>query len=163
MKLLLSIILFVPILFSCSSEEKHVIDRKKVEDSTNEISMKYSSVITFLTYKDFEYGIQFMEDVLQLDLVLDKGFARVYQVNQKAYLGIVQKGNNEEQPGNTLFSLTTSNVDSEFERVSKLEVENLTELKIIESIPLKSFFFDDKEGHKFEIQQFLKDTDFNRF
>ncbi len=124
--------------------------------------MKYSSAITFLYYEDFSYGVSFYEDVLQLELVMDQGFARVYAVNEKAYLGIVQKRDTTELSGNTLFSLTTKDVNSERERVKQLEVENLTEMKHFESIPLKSFFHD-KEGHKFEIQQFLKQEDVERF
>ena len=125
--------------------------------------MKYTSAITFLYYEDFSYGIDFMEDVLQLDLVMDQGFARVYEVNQKAFLGIVQKRDNDTVSGNTLFSLTTKNVESEYTRVRQLDVYNLTEMKHFESIPLKSFFFDDVEGHKFEIQQFLKEEDILKF
>ena len=29
--------------------------------------MKYSSAITFLYYKDFSYGVDFLEDVLELN------------------------------------------------------------------------------------------------
>lgn len=125
--------------------------------------MNYSSSITFLYYKNFSYGIDFLENVLQLDLVMDQGFARVYQVNKKAFLGIVQQRDSTELPGNTLFSLTTHQVDKEYKRVKELEVFNLTEIKHFESIPLRSFFFDDKEGHKFEIQQFLKEEDVEAF
>ncbi len=125
--------------------------------------MKYSSAITFLYYDDFEYGINFFENVLELNLVMDQGFARVYQVNEKAFLGIVQKRDTSELAGSTLFSLTTANVDREFERVKALGTINLSEMKYFESIPLKSFFFDDKEGHKFEIQQFLKEEDVLQF
>ena len=147
-------ILFIAliVLVTCCTPKK---------DSVKE--MKYSSAITFLYYEDFTYGINFIENVLKLDLVMDQGFARVYQVNQKAYLGIVIKRDSAEVSGNTLFSLTTRNVELERERVSQLKVENLTEMKYFESIPLRSFFFDDIEGHKFEIQQFLKEEDVLKF
>ncbi len=125
--------------------------------------MKYSSGITFLYYKDFSYGVDFVEDVLQLELVMDQGFARVYQVNEKSFLGIVQEKDASDVPGSTLFSMTTNKVEEEYKRVRKLEVYKLTELKHFEQIPLKSFFFDDLEGHKFEIQQFLKQEDQDRF
>ena len=130
----------------------------------NEVkNMKYSSAITFLYYKNFTYGADFVENTLQLELVADKGFARVYRVNEKAFLGIVQAKDSIEIVGNTLFSLTTSQVEKEYERVKKLEVFNLTGVKRIESIPLTSFFFDDAEGHKFEIQQFHKEEDVQLF
>jgi hypothetical protein len=125
--------------------------------------MKYTSAITFLYYEDFTYAAKFFEDVLQLELVMNQDFARVYLVNEKAYLGIVKKRDKVEGPGNTLFSMTTENVEDEYKRISQLEVFNLTDILYFESIPLKSFFFEDKEGHKFEIQQFLKEEDTNRF
>ena len=133
------------------------------QSDQKEKDMKYTSSITFLYYEDFAYGADFIENVLQLELVMDQGFARVYKVNKKAYLGMVQQNDSTQGAGNTLFSLTTQNVEKEYERVKQLEVYNLTEMKFFESIPLKSFFFDDKEGHKFEIQQFLKKEDVERF
>ena len=126
-------------------------------------NMKYSSAITFLYYSDFSYGINFVENILQLNLVMDQGFARVYQVNEKAFLGIVQKKDSTEVSGSSLFSITTTKVQEEYDRVKQLNVYDLTEIKYFESIPLKSFFFDDAEGHKFEIQQFLKDEDIEMF
>ena len=125
--------------------------------------MKYSSAITFLYYKDFSYGVDFVENVLELEMVMDQGFARVYQVNEKSFLGIVQEKEARDVPGSTLFSMTTNKVEEEYKRVRKLEVYKLSELKHFEQIPLKSFFFDDLEGHKFEIQQFLKQEDQDRF
>ena len=125
--------------------------------------MKYSSSITFLYYKDFSYGVDFVENILQLDLVMDQGFARVYEVNNKGFLGIVQEKEASDVPGSTLFSLTTRNVEAEYKRIRTLEVYSLSEIKHFEQIPLKSFFFDDLEGHKFEIQQFLKEEDLKQF
>ncbi|MBK3519566.1 VOC family protein [Carboxylicivirga marina] len=134
-----------------------------IQNQEKNTEMKYTSAITFLYYNDFNYGIDFLENTLQLDLVMDQGFARVYQVNEKAYLGIVQNKDSSSVAGNTLFSLTTTNVEGEYQRVHQLEVYNMTEIKHFESIPLKSFFFDDKEGHKFEIQQFMKEEDVQQF
>ena len=134
-----------------------------IDDEERMYDMKYTSAITFLYYKDFSYGVDFLENILQLDLVMDQGFARVYHVNKKGYLGIVQEQEARDVPGSTLFSLTTNNVEDEYKRVRKLEVYKLTEIKHFEQIPLKSFFFSDLEGHRFEIQQFLKKEDIELF
>jgi hypothetical protein len=149
---LLALLIGLTILVTCCTHKK-----ERVKD------MKYSSAITFLYYEDFSYGINFIENVLQLDLVMDQGFARVYKVNQKAFLGIVQKRDKDAVSGSTLFSLSTRNLESEYERVRQLKVYNLTKIKHFESIPLNSFFFDDLEGHKFEIQQFLNEEDMLKF
>ena len=123
----------------------------------------YTSAISFLFYEDFAYGTSFMEEVLDLKLVADEGFAKVYRVNDKAFVGIVQNRNTDAVSGNTLVSLTTENVTAEYERIKTFKLEDMTELKVIESIPLQSFFFRDKEGHRFEVQEFLNEVDRSLF
>lgn len=122
----------------------------------------YTSQITFLYYKDLQYGRTFFQDVLNLTEVMDQGFAYVYQVTNKGYVGIVKTDIIEEK-NKTLVSFTTNNIEGEYKRVKKVEVFNMTSLQTIESIPLTSFFFEDKEGHRFEIQEFLNEEDKNRF
>lgn len=123
---------------------------------------RYSSHITFLYYNDFEKGCKFIEDVLDLECVMDQGFARLYRVGSKSFVGAVKinEGSIEAQnKGGTLISLNTNDVESEYHRVKEFEPKGLTEIKFIEQIPLKSFFFKDDEGYDFEIQQFLKEED----
>ncbi|XFA98697.1 VOC family protein [Candidatus Izemoplasma sp. B36] len=124
---------------------------------------RYSSNITFIYYNDFDYGINFFENILDLKLIMDQGFARVYQVNEKAFLGIVKLNQEINYTGNTLVSLSTDDVQKEYQRISKLETFDITEIKNFPNIPLNSFFFKDKEGHDFEIQQFLKSKDLKIF
>lgn len=124
---------------------------------------RYTSNITFLYYRDLPYGDYFMTKVLDLPLVMDQGFAKVFQVNETSFVGIVQINNPDNPAGNTLVSLNTTQLEEEYQRVQLLEVENLTEIQYFEQIPLHSFFFEDKEGHRFEIQQFDNEDDRNRF
>jgi len=124
---------------------------------------KYSSNITFLYYNDLEYASRFVEEVLKLKITMDQGWARVYQINKTSFLGIVSLSEEKEYKGNTLVSFNTRNVEKEYERVSKLNVFSLTEIKYFEKIPLKSFFFKDNEGHDFEIQEFINPNDINIF
>lgn len=124
---------------------------------------KYSSNITFLYYNDLEYGSRFIEEIFSLTMVMDQGWAKVYQINQTSFLGIVSLSKETEYKGNTLVSFNTRNVIKEHERLSKLEVSALTDINHFEKIPLKSFFFKDEEGHDFEIQQFLNPKDITIF
>lgn len=119
---------------------------------------RYTGSITFMYYRDFEYGTHFMEEVLLLEKVMDQGFAKVYQVNEKSYVGIVQK-KSDTIAGDTLLSFNTLDVEKEYERIQKLDVFRMTEIQLFESIPLRSFFFYDKENHHFEVQEFLKEED----
>jgi hypothetical protein len=124
---------------------------------------RYDSGVTFIYYNDLEYGAEFIKKVLDLPLIMDQGFAKVYQINQTAFLGIVKNKDDIKYNGNTLVSLNTTDVLKEHNRVSKLEVFNITNIQHIPSIPLDSFFFKDKEGHDFEIQQFIKEEDISVF
>ncbi len=123
--------------------------------------MRFSSNIVFLYYKDLEYGKNFMTKVLELEAVMDRGFAVVYRINETAFIGVVQS--NEPNPGDTLVSLNTSDVKAEYERMQKLPIFDSTDIKYMEHIPLRSFFFNDYEGHRFEVQEFQKEEDKNMF
>jgi len=123
---------------------------------------RFGSSITFLYYSDFEKGCSFIEKVLDLDLVMDQGFARVYKISDTSFLGAVKKSDGSistEYVGGTLLSLNTHSVINEFERVKKLDVAELSEIQFFEKIPLKSFFFKDHENHDFEIQEFISPKD----
>jgi len=120
---------------------------------------RYSSNITFIYYNSLEYGSFFMENVLDLELIMDQGFAKVYRVNETAFVGIVQLTKATVYRGNTLLSLNTDDCLKEYKRVSKLECYSLTDIQRLDQIPLDSFFFKDEEGHDFEIQQFLSEKD----
>lgn len=117
--------------------------------------MRYPSSITFLYYNDIEVGSTFIEQVLLLEKIMDQGFARIYQISPTSYLGIVLKKENTPYQGDTLVSINTSNVDKEHERIDHMEEVDCTEIIEFPSIPLRSFFFTDSEGHRFEIQEFL--------
>ena len=123
---------------------------------------RFSSNITFLYYSKFEEGCTFIEKVLDLELVMDQGFAKVYRINKTSFLGAVKKSDgsiNGDYKGGTLVSLNTSNVVEEYHRVKELGVKDLTEIKLFEEIPLRSFFFKDDEFHDFEIQEFIDKED----
>ena len=121
---------------------------------------RYPSNIIFLYFKDFNHGQYIMEDVLDLSLVMDQGFAKVYQINQKSFIGIVQIKDKKINPGNALISLNSRNLEKDYQRIKTHNIKNLTGIKPISSIGLHSFFFEDGEGHRFEIQRF--DDEINR-
>lgn len=125
--------------------------------------MNYSSQITFLYYQDLTYGALFMKDVLGLEQVMDQGFAQVYKVSEKAFLGIVKKDNRLDIKEDTLISLTSKNLINDYNHIKQKEVFHLTDIKDFPQIPLQSFFFEDKEGHHFEIQEFKNIEDQLRF
>lgn len=122
----------------------------------------YSSAITFLYYEDYDKAKEFYEDILKLELVMDQGFAAVYKINENSFIGCVKKqegsidGSNK---GGALISLTVDNVDELYPIFQTYNLPFISKLKVIERIPLKSFFFKDFEGYDFEIQEFIKKED----
>ncbi len=124
--------------------------------------INYSSSITFLYYKDYEKAKKFYKDILKLELVMDQGFASVYKINPNSFIGCVKKQEgsiDSSNKGGTLISLTVENVEKLFKVFQTYDLPFLSGLKVIERIPLKSFFFKDYEGYDFEIQEFLKKED----
>ena len=116
----------------------------------------FSSQITFLDFKDYSAGKDFMSRVLQLDLVYDIGWAAVYGAAGKAFLGIVDRS---KEPGphrdGLLISLTTDCIDSWYDHIRCfLPVSPIAQ---VPDAGLKSFFFTGPEGYQFEIQQFSDD------
>lgn len=119
--------------------------------------MKTTSQITFLYFDDFQAGCSFVEEVLQLKLALDQKWAKVYQVTKGAFIGVVkaEAGSIESgRKGGTLISLTVPDARKEYQRLSDLAVEAMTDLKTFDDIGLESFFFKGPEGYDFEIQTF---------
>jgi len=124
-----------------------------------EVVMNISSQITFLYFKDYEKGCQFLENILALEPVFDPGWAKVFQTTGKSFIGAVKASDgsiNSANKGGTLISLTVDDVTLYYESF-KGKVADLSEIKYFEDIGLRSFFFKGPEGYDFEIQEFLKE------
>lgn len=117
-----------------------------------------TSNVTFLYYSNLSKAKEFVEETLELPLVMDQGFALVYQVTDTSFLGIVSKESRDEI-NDTLYSFTVDDVYKYYDLYKNKKVKNMTEIKHFKNIPLKSFFFEDFDGHQFEIQEFLKKED----
>jgi catechol 2,3-dioxygenase-like lactoylglutathione lyase family enzyme len=123
---------------------------------------RYSSLVTFLYYSDYEKAKSFYSDILQLELVMDQGFATVYKITDSSFVGCVKKQEgsiDSSNKGGTLISLTVPNSEELYKEFKTYNLPYLSDLKVIERIPLKSFFFKDYEGYDFEIQEFIKKED----
>ena len=120
--------------------------------------MNITSQITFLYYKDYESGCNFLEEVLQLESVLDQGWAKVFKTSAGAFIGAVKASDgsiDSQKKGGSLISLTVDDVTLYYDWF-KGKVNELSEIKYFEDIGLRSFFFKCPEGYDFEIQEFLK-------
>ena len=124
------------------------------------------SQITFLYYRDLKRATRFYEDVLQLELCDDQGDCRIYQVADKAFVGIVDeaKGHCRAQETNAvLITLVVEDVESWYDYLIACGVKLLTEVKQPEGFPVECFFFEDPEGYQYEVQRFLDPETARRF
>lgn len=121
-------------------------------------NLQLTSNITFLYFNDLEAAKPFFEEVLGLEKAYDPGWAAVYRLRDKAFLGAVDNHSGSIQVTSTdsvLISLTVDNIEEVHESLKgKRGVEGLSEIKQVKDLALKSFFFTGPEGYHFEVEQF---------
>jgi len=117
--------------------------------------MQKECAITFYYYANIHAVAPFYEDVLDFELVLDQGLARIYRIAGNAYFGIVdgEKGHLKHQPQSaTLLTIVSEDVASWHERLTKAGVTSLSD--ILRGTYCEHFFFEDPAGYAIEIQRF---------
>lgn len=120
--------------------------------------LQLTSNLTFLYFNDLEAAKPFFEEVLGLEKAYDPGWAVVYRLRDKAFLGAVDNKSGSIQVTSTdsvLISLTVSNIEEVHEALKGCEgVDGLSDIKQVKDLDLKSFFFTGPEGYHFEVEQF---------
>ena len=114
--------------------------------------------ITFLYYDDLEPIDEFYREVMQLELVEDQGWAKIYSVSGNAFGGIVcgPRGFHKAQEKNAvLITLVVDDVFGWYDYLKDKGVKLLTEVKEVKEIQIRAFFMEDPGGYSVEIQQFL--------
>ena len=121
-------------------------------------NLQLTSNITFLYFNDLEAAKPFFEEVLGLEKAYDPGWAAVYRLRDKAFLGAVDNHSGSIQVTSTdsvLISLTVDNIEEVHESLKGSRgVEGLSEIKQVKDLALKSFFFTGPEGYQFEVEKF---------
>jgi catechol 2,3-dioxygenase-like lactoylglutathione lyase family enzyme len=113
-----------------------------------------SQQITFLYTKDLVSTAHFYEDVMGLDLVLDQGACRIYQITSDSYLGFCCRGEIVPEHRDVIFTLVTPHVDEWFTYLQSRGV-------VIDKPPshnpeykIYHCFLRDPNGYLLEIQRF---------
>lgn len=118
--------------------------------------MNLSSQVTFLYFTNMEVATRFFDEVLQLEKVYDPGWSCVWRTAAGAFVGAVdvEEGSIQvKQRGGVLVSLTVHNIEDVREHILTY-IPEVSEIKQVKELDLKSFFFTGPEGYQFEIQQF---------
>ncbi len=120
--------------------------------------LNLTSNITFLYFKDLPQAKEFFSETLGLTTAYDPGWACVYHLKDKAFLGAVDNASGSIQVDSTssvLISLTVDNIEQAHEMLQGAKgVEGLSPIKRVKDLALESFFFTGPEGYHFEVEQF---------
>ena len=117
------------------------------------------ATVFWLYYNELEPIERFYEELLAVDLLVDQGWAKVYEASRSGFIGLVDGANGlhsaTETKGVTI-SLFTSDVDAWFERVRELGTVELRTPEITdESERVRVFVGYDPDGYFLEWDTFL--------
>lgn len=118
----------------------------------------FKSQITFLYFKEFSAAIPFFETILNLELVADQGFARIYRLSEGAFVGIVDEAQghcNAPTEKNVLITLVTDDLQPWYRRLKDAGVSIEAPPAVQPKAKVECFFFEGPGGYAFEIQTFL--------
>ncbi|MEM7131648.1 MAG: VOC family protein [Chloroflexota bacterium] len=121
--------------------------------------LSIQSQITFLYYDDLTPIADFYQNVIGLTLVEDQQWAKIYQVSQTSFLGIVdgERGFRKPQPESAvLCTFAVPDVMAWYDHLVAQGVKILREPNTYEEIQVQCFFFEDPGGYAVEVQCFLK-------
>ena len=117
------------------------------------------SAITFFYTHDLDISAQFYEEVLGLELWLDQGSCRIYQVSGNGYVGLCQTSETQtlstDNRSSVIFTLVTQQVDEWFNYLRQRGVEFEKPPSLNEKYNIYHCFLRDPNGYLIEIQHFL--------
>lgn len=120
--------------------------------------LNLTSNITFLYFHDLPAAKEFFSNTLGLSVAYDPGWACVYRLKDKSFLGAVDNAAGSIQVDSTssvLISLTVNNIHQAHQALQGAKgVEGLSPIKQVKDMALESFFFTGPEGYHFEVEQF---------
>lgn len=114
--------------------------------------------ITFLYYPQIEPAAAFYENSMDLTLVMDQGWAKIYRIAPGAHLGIVagEGGFHQPQERNAvLISLVVDDAEACYTRLLAQGVTILRPLEIRPTTGIRTFFLQDPGGYSLEVQEFI--------
>ena len=113
--------------------------------------------ITWVYTDNLEQTSNFYEKDLGLKLVIDEGAARIFQVSTAAHIGVCTAFEDRMvEPKGGMITLVTNEVDEWYNRLTNKGVVINNPPHVLEKFNIYTFFLEDPNGYKIEIQQFLE-------
>jgi catechol 2,3-dioxygenase-like lactoylglutathione lyase family enzyme len=114
--------------------------------------------IVWLYYKDVPRAQRFYQDTLGLALVVDQGFAKVYQVSPTSFVGLVDEAQGLHRASETkavTVSFVTEQIDEWYAYLQAKGVTIRNPLANATRHPTRGFVALDPEGYFLEFERFL--------
>jgi predicted enzyme related to lactoylglutathione lyase len=122
----------------------------------------FKASILWLYYKDMDGLQRFYEEKFGLQLIVDQGWAKIYQTSESGYIGLVDETRGmhsfTEQKAVTV-SFLTDRIDDWFRHASEQAAFELRSEKIEETDRYRAFVGYDPEGYYLEFDTFLDHAD----
>jgi predicted enzyme related to lactoylglutathione lyase len=118
--------------------------------------------ISFIYFDDLKAACDFFEGVLQLPLVCDQKWSKIYQICPGSYLGAVDRSRGACKAttrDGVLTSFVVLNFEDMVTRLEKAGIEFSNPPHLSEALQIKSLMFIGPEGYKFEVEEFLNPAD----
>jgi catechol 2,3-dioxygenase-like lactoylglutathione lyase family enzyme len=115
--------------------------------------------IVFLYYKDIPRAQRFYEDILGLTLLVDQGFAKIYQVSPSSFIGLVDESQGLHRASETkpvTVSFVTEQIDQWYEYLVSKGVKVRGPVRDASRHPTRGFVAYDPEGYFLEFERFLE-------
>jgi uncharacterized glyoxalase superfamily protein PhnB len=115
-------------------------------------------LIPWLYYRDLPKAMEFYEEVMGFEMVMDQGWSKIYRIREGAYVGLVDERHgyhraSEDKP--VILCLNVLDADAWYERLKERGVELERQPKESERLKIKVFMLKDPEGYVIEIQESL--------
>ena len=137
------------------------LKKKNEEENAEMNSPKNLSIqanLIFLYYKDLDKAQSFYQDILGLNLVLDYGFAKLFQISQTSYVGLVDEKrgmHNSSEPKSVTLSFVTEEIDEWYQLLKEKGLKMRGPIKNATRHPTRGFVVYDPEGYYLEFERFL--------
>ncbi len=115
--------------------------------------------LTFFYYKDLAKAAEFYEKIMGFTLVQDQKWAKIFKVNENAYMGCVDGNVGYHKPSEkkpVMLTVRVDDPDAWYSHFQANGVETLNEPHDDEELNLRIFLLKDPEGYIIEIQKFYE-------
>jgi len=154
LKIMVFALIIITLFSSCSKT------KKEKEGLPENLTIQANNV--FFYYKDLDKAVQFYEEILGLERVLDYGFAKIFRISQTSYVGLVDEKegmHKTTEPKSATLSFVTNEVDSWYDYLVSKGVEMRGPVSSSTRHATRGFVAYDPEGYFLEFETFLDDPE----